>query len=436
MYFKPPISARKLARERYLEKLGQLRDGSHEAIQGLAGLEFQRQVIAAASLRLAADFAESNPASDPADFEAEFALAGPGAPTVAEYAIAVLSASLSMTDFAARKLLGDALEIKHRLPKLWGLVQDLRVPAWKVRGICDHTQTLSLDAVAWIDDELAANPDRVNLCRIEKLADRAEAFFDPVAHREAEVRAAEHRGVYPHRPGQRNTQPIASTTRIEMVLDTPDADALEATIKAVANALAEQGDPSDLQVRRARAVGLLAQPEQVLNLLEGAGHSRTPEVTTTLMIHLLPNQSIGIEEQLGPITAELTRTWTQPGSKVTIRPILHLSQDPAVDQHDPPESLREQVLQRNAQCVFPGCNRDSRRCDLDHVIAYVPGLPAQTSPSNLAPLCRYHHRVKTHGDWHYQLHPDGSVTWTSPDQTQFHKPGISRAVSFANAAGP
>ena len=72
---------------------------------------------------------------------------------------------------------------------------------------------------------------------------------------------------------------------------------------------------------------------------------------------------------------------------------------------------------RDRTCVFPGCGRDSRSCDLDHIVAYLPisegGPPGQTRASNLAPLCRTHHRVKTHSPWTYRRHRGGYI-WTSP----------------------
>ena len=80
--------------------------------------------------------------------------------------------------------------------------------------------------------------------------------------------------------------------------------------------------------------------------------------------------------------------------------------------------MREQILLRDAHCVFPGCRRDSRACDLDHITAYLPiehgEPPGQTHPGNLAPLCRTHHRVKTHSPWTYQRLDTGTYTWTSP----------------------
>ncbi|NUR09557.1 MAG: HNH endonuclease, partial [Nocardioidaceae bacterium] len=57
---------------------------------------------------------------------------------------------------------------------------------------------------------------------------------------------------------------------------------------------------------------------------------------------------------------------------------------------------------------------DARACDLDHITPYEEhGPPGQTSPANLAPLCRRHHNQKTHHDWHYTREPDG-YRWFRP----------------------
>ena len=90
----------------------------------------------------------------------------------------------------------------------------------------------------------------------------------------------------------------------------------------------------------------------------------------------------------------------------------------AVDHHDPPAWMRELVILRDRTCVHPYCNKDARDCDLDHIEAFVEmddgGPPGQTRPDNLAPLCRRHHRAKTHYGWTYVRNRDGTYTWTSP----------------------
>ena len=80
--------------------------------------------------------------------------------------------------------------------------------------------------------------------------------------------------------------------------------------------------------------------------------------------------------------------------------------------------MRELVILRDRTCAHPNCDRSARDCDLDHIEAYVEmddgGPPGQTRPDNLAPLCRRHHRAKTHYGWTYQRNADGSYTWTDP----------------------
>ena len=99
-------------------------------------------------------------------------------------------------------------------------------------------------------------------------------------------------------------------------------------------------------------------------------------------------------EKLGAATTQLLADWltgyAATGGKVIFRPVLDLTDSRAVDQHDPPTALRELCILRDPHCVFPGCRRDSRSCDLDHIVAYIPmtdgGPPGQTNAENLAPL--------------------------------------------------
>ena len=62
--------------------------------------------------------------------------------------------------------------------------------------------------------------------------------------------------------------------------------------------------------------------------------------------------------------------------------------------------------------MFPHCNKPARGCDLDHINPYHQG--GTTTSWNLAPLCRYHHRVKTHGGWTYTRTTRTRFEWTTP----------------------
>ena len=132
-------------------------------------------------------------------------------------------------------------------------------------------------------------------------------------------------------------------------------------------------------------------------------------------------------EGLGVATVERIEAWlarhTAAGGRAKVTPVLDLARGDAVDRHDPPPRMAEHVRLRDPQCVFPYCQTHARDCDLDHVIPYVPpdegGPPGQTSPQNLAPLCRRHHRAKTAKRWRYQRTDDGSYAWTSPQADRY-----------------
>ena len=144
-------------------------------------------------------------------------------------------------------------------------------------------------------------------------------------------------------------------------------------------------------------------------------------------------------EKLGPMLLSGLKTWLARTDRIVLRPVLDPT-DPntpatrPVDRHDPPPAMRDWVILRDGQCVFPGCRVDARSCDLDHTVPYLDpdngGPPGQTHPGNLARLCRRHHRLKTFTGWHYTLDPDGSYTWVSPrGQTFTTHPLPKRAPS-------
>ena len=119
-------------------------------------------------------------------------------------------------------------------------------------------------------------------------------------------------------------------------------------------------------------------------------------------------------EKLGAATLAKIKDWVGH-HQVIIQPVLNMQRRTAVDQHDPPPWMRELVILRDGHCVFPGCTRHPRTCDLDHITPYDPnGPPGQTSPDNLACLCRRHHRAKTLGLWRYARTPEGGYVWRGP----------------------
>ena len=105
--------------------------------------------------------------------EHEEPIAGEGAPLVAEFCLAELGTVLGVSTTAAKKLVGHALELRHRLPRLWAQVQAGRVPAWRARAVAEvtihTTPTLTREAAAFVDAQVAAVAGRIGAAQLDRL---------------------------------------------------------------------------------------------------------------------------------------------------------------------------------------------------------------------------------------------------------------------------
>ncbi len=79
-------------------------------------------------------------------------------------------------------------------------------------------------------------------------------------------------------------------------------------------------------------------------------------------------------------------------------------------RYTPGPALARLVRAREQVCRMPGCQRSAAICDLDHTIPWPRG---QTVASNLGPLCRRHHQLKTHGGWRLES-ADRGWRWRLP----------------------
>ncbi|MBT9608148.1 HNH endonuclease signature motif containing protein [Microbacterium sp.] len=82
-----------------------------------------------------------------------------------------------------------------------------------------------------------------------------------------------------------------------------------------------------------------------------------------------------------------------------------------------PAALRRWLGVTSPTCVFPGCGRPARECDLDHLQAWSEG--GGTDDENLEPECRHHHRIRHETLWRPARDPDrGDLRWISPLGTE------------------
>jgi hypothetical protein len=389
-------------------------------------------------LATAADWALLHPVSEAEDAagwcfgEDLIPLAGEGAPWVAEFAPAELAAVLGWKTETVAELMGDALELAARLPHIYRDIQELRLSVPLGRYLAEQTRDLSMDGARRVDKMLRGG-GKLTRPFIRKVVDEVRLYEDPDRAAAEEEQALASRRV--------EVRPGRTPATLELVgdLDVADGVAFDQALSRVATVLGELGDGEGFEVRRARAVGILADPETALALLnrdrgttgESTGRAGRAELVLTMDLATLAD--LATRGVIGPVdagrygtaTTDLVKAWVTDwlgvDTRIVVRPVLDLT-DPttvaAVDGHDPPDPMAWYVRLRDPVCVFPGCTRTSRDCDLDHIEAYLPiaegGPPGQTHPDNLAPLCRRHHRVKTHARWTYHRLPDDGYQWTTP----------------------
>ncbi|MDQ6935380.1 MAG: HNH endonuclease [Actinomycetota bacterium] len=360
-------------------------------------------------------------------------LGGEGVPLVAEFAVPELAAVLRISTDAGRALLAEALELAFRLPRLWARVQAGDLPAWRARRIAAETLCLSREAAAYVDQQVAAFSHGIGAAATQRLVDEAIARFMPDFARERRELAADGR----HFDVDHTQVSFNGTSLVRGELDLADALDLDAAVSAGAATLGELGSAEPLDVRRAVAVGELARRQLVLDLTpasaveEGAAPARretTRQRHVVLYVHLSeqavrsPGGQLARLENAGGqlVTADQVARWCGiAASRVVVKPVVDVAGHIQVGAYEVPDRLAEQIALRDHTCVFPWCTRparpcraDGHGCDHDHVVPHEQG--GATCSNNLAPLCRRHHRLKTHGRWRYTVLEPGAYLWSSP----------------------
>ena len=407
-------------------------------------------------LRAAADWALLHPARGAGD-EAGFTLpgsehvepiAGEGCPAVSEFCIAEFGAVVGLSTVSAKHYLGQALELAHRLPRLWRRVQAGNCPAWKARRIAETTihTDLAPEAADYVDRQVAPFAHRMGTAAVDRLVDEAIARFHPDRAGAAARDAQDAR----HVTVEDDQVSFHGTMRIEAELDLADALDFRDAVARGAKAREQLGSGESLDARRAKAVGDIARHQLALDLAadddpgsRGRSDSTSrPALPTArevlLYVHLADaalhahgfasgslDRIATVENGHHLALLDQIKAWCADShTRVTVKPVIDVNERIWAPGYDIPDRLREQVVLRDKTCVFPRCTRSARRCDIDHVIPYDPTDPAaggQTASDNLAPLCRRHHRLKTHGRWRYRMTSLGVFEWTSPHGYRFRR---------------
>jgi hypothetical protein len=349
---------------------------------------------------------------------------------VAEFCPAELAVALQVHPLAAQRLMADAVDLHDRLPHTWAAVQDLRIDDWVGRKIAALTHVLDDDAARTVDAALADVLGRLPLGRLLAVVEGKVTAADPALANAKADAARRKRGLWLSRVSDGARSLVARC-------DAPDATRVAETcdqlarLLADANGDADDQDPETLDQLRATALGILADPQAALDLLAGRdprrgkavvyAHVNAADLDRTDLDdpdRLAHASGVARVEDLGAHTLAMVKRLLGH-DHVTVKPVIDLNDQLAVDGYEVPDHLAERVHLTKPADVFPYAESVGRRADLDHTAEYVPmsrgGPPGQTGTDNLGKLVRRHHRIKTHAPgWKVEQLPGHRYLWTTP----------------------
>jgi hypothetical protein len=363
-------------------------------------------------------------------------VAGPGAPLVGEFSVTEFAAAIGLPTEAGKAYLGEAVELRYRLTRTWSRVIKGDLPAWRARRIARATLALSMEGAGFVDAHVAHVAHKVRPAQLDRLIEEAIGRFMPEEADRRRREAADGRcfTIDTRQPS------LAGTSQVYGELDLADALDLDAAVTAGAQALKDLGCTESLDVRRATAVGDLARRQLTLDLNNTETPTRSDRTVrkprqVVMYVHLsdaavVPGASLAgefgrVENTRGPVHAEQIRQWCgNPGAQLTVQPVIDLNEHHDVEAYEIPDRLKEHTILTHPTCVFPWCTRPARAldpdehdADCDHRVPYA--VVRHTCSCDLAPLCRRHHRAKTHGGWTYTALDHGTFLWTSPHGYQY-----------------
>lgn len=380
-------------------------------------------------------------------------LGGDGTPEVAEFAPAELGAVLGIGTDAADGLIADALDLRHRFPLLWSLVQAGAVDVWIARRTVQRTRTLTLQAAAVVDRRVSHLAGTLRWARLRPIIDAAMLAADPPPALSGAEQAEADAGAWV------DDDIRHGYTSMLIKAAAGDVLALDKALDMIARALKILGDPGTADQRRARAVGIIADPQTAQEIVRRAdatrraqseaaaarraGHRDTAESieqtidrnpvafgSAVLYFHLTreslqaildghPGAGAAVVrvEDIGPVIADQVRRWLQH-THVTVKPVIDLAAIPPADRYEVTPALSEAVTLINPADTYPHATCLTRHQDNDHTTPYLPmnrgGPPGQTHPDNLGKLTRRHHRIKTFAGWHVTQLSPGVRLWRTP----------------------
>ena len=279
---------------------------------------------------------------------------------------------------------------------------------------------------------------KIGAGRLDRLVEEAIARFMPETAEETRRRAADGR----HFTIDHDQVSFAGTSLIHGELDLADALDLDEAIRGIADQLKDLGSTESLDVRRSVAAGELARRQLALDLQTG-DPSEIEEVRgnrpkrAPAAGHLVPAPApdapsrapagwAGWRTPAARSPSSRSGTWCgHPDAQVVVKPVLDLADHVHVEAYEVPD----RIVERPSRCATtpapspgaPGPPADSAPTSTAATATTSSPTAGQGRPARATshPLCRRHHRLKTHGGWTYTTLEPGTYLWSSPHRYQY-----------------
>jgi hypothetical protein len=378
---------------------------------------------------------------------------GEGTPWVQDFCLGEIALVRGTGVGATTSAMADRLDLEFRLPETWAVCREGGAEVSIARRVAKLSRHLPADRVGVVDRAVARIIATESGGRVLAVAEAKIIEADPVLHQERVEAERRRRYVSSGR-----TDEFGMRTLIARC-EAGDAVWVEAIVARVAQIIAPQHPEASVDELRSIAFGWLARPAELLALLLEHRDTRDPQDELDLAIEqeevvdrgesratafpadlldalrevdltpLAPRAVLYVHlheaalqgaggvarvEGLGPMTLAslqglLSRT------RLTVKPVLDLSDRVRTSAYEHPESLKERVYLSTGGDYWPYATSTNRRVDYDHPIPFDDtGPPGQTGTHNSGPLGRRHHRWKTHAGYRARQSGQGRYAWLTP----------------------
>lgn len=186
---------------------------------------------------------------------------GDGTPSMAKLAITEFATTLGKATGTGERMIGDALDLRHRLPRLWQRLCNMEIDGRDCQTIARETHHLTFEQALQVDASIADLVGRWSFGRWMKHLESRIVEVDAENNRKLAEKASKEIGFW---LGQSNDHGLKT---VYGRFPTPIAIRLYAQADRVADILRRRGNTGTKGQRHAEALAIMTRPLEQLKLL-------------------------------------------------------------------------------------------------------------------------------------------------------------------------